>query len=789
MLVARHTSRMFALLLVVCCLATQTVAQPVLNLPSGGPIAGQAPEEQAPPAEPIAKKRAENAELLRVAQRKLDAASPTDPDAAQDVALFKTVEAALARQEAVQTEIEDLKARQKTLKADLQVLRASGVDPSTRYSFPQFYQLKDELAAEQARMTVTAAKVGIATADLERATQFADERQRKRRLAQEALDTAKDGDDTAELATAADQAVQAVKLAEEIVTLRKLELQRCELSREVQALAVQLLEEKIARAAQHVSFSEDEFKQQQAKIKQQVTKIGQQLNSAEQQRTEAQNKWALAKKRIEEESGDTAVVAEQLEAWRRGVEKSQDEIELLNSQRQQLELLRLAWTRRYQIANTPVQSDSSGPPDEWNKWRRQTKDMLQELARQSRAQIDRLDLVRKDIATVTKKLDGAKEGPPESVVWIDRQRTYLGDLLSLNESHLVAIESSRRVHEKLIDDIDQRVQPTSLKQWAVTASQPLLSGWESVWKYELYHVGDPPNDRPITVQKLVTALLIFIVGLTAARMLAALFAFRMLKRVRLSKDATAVIKTLAFYILLLVVVLAALKWAEVPLTAFTILGGALAIGVGFGSQAIINNFLSGLIMLAERPVRLGERIVFGNYDGTVEEVGFRSTKLRTLTDNLVTIPNSSLINESIENIGRRRTIRRLMNVTITYDTPRDRVLAAVQAIRDILAEKGIREPIHPIVGFEQFPPRVYFNDYNAESLNIQVVYWYAPPDWWPYMEHSERVNMRIMEEFERLGVEFAFPSRTLYLAGDLRRELAVRLLPEQATQDAAGPYG
>jgi small-conductance mechanosensitive channel len=77
------------------------------------------------------------------------------------------------------------------------------------------------------------------------------------------------------------------------------------------------------------------------------------------------------------------------------------------------------------------------------------------------------------------------------------------------------------------------------------------------------------------------------------------------------------------------VVLQAMRTVEIDLTAFTIVGGALAIGVGFGSQALINNFIGGLIMLAERPVRLGERITFGGTDGVVEDVGFRCTKLRT----------------------------------------------------------------------------------------------------------------------------------------------------------------
>jgi MscS family membrane protein len=189
----------------------------------------------------------------------------------------------------------------------------------------------------------------------------------------------------------------------------------------------------------------------------------------------------------------------------------------------------------------------------------------------------------------------------------------------------------------------------------------------------------------------------------------------------------------------------------------------LAIGVGFGSQALINNFIGGLIMLAERPVRLGERITFGGTDGIVEDVGFRCTKLRTSSDHLLTIPNSTLVNESIENIDRRRTIRRKTNIAVTYNISREALAGAVQVLRDILEEPEIRERIHPIVGFEEYLPRVFFSEFAAESLIIQIVYWYAPVDWWAYMEHSERVNFRIMEEFERMGIEFAFPSKTSFV--------------------------
>jgi small-conductance mechanosensitive channel len=269
----------------------------------------------------------------------------------------------------------------------------------------------------------------------------------------------------------------------------------------------------------------------------------------------------------------------------------------------------------------------------------------------------------------------------------------------------------------------------------------------------------------------IQGLATLILGWMLSRFASGVVADRLLKRFHLSKDATSAIRSLVFYGMLFAVALEAMRMVNVDLTAFTILGGGLAIGVGFGSQALINNFIGGLIMLAERPVRLGERITLSGVDGVVEDVGFRCTKLRTNSDHLLTIPNSTLVNESIENIDRRRTIRRKINLAVTYNISREALAGAVQTIRDILEEKDIRERIHPIIGFEEHAPRVFFSEFAAESLSIQVVYWYAPVDWWAYMEHAERVNFRIMEEFERLGIDFAFPSKTTYVKGSKKPAL------------------
>jgi small-conductance mechanosensitive channel len=641
--------------------------------------------------------------------------------------------------------------------------------------------LKDELAAERVRASLFDDKLAAAKVALEKAETAMQEGDKKLRQAQEAFDTAKDSPQAGELAAAADQARQASRLALETFTLRKREVAREQLAQEVQRLTVRICQERLARMSPLVVFSEADYQAQLddiTKKEESATRI-RASRQASQQNVNLQIQEA--QQLFDAETGDRTVLAEELAAHRRAHDKLSDEIDSLTQRLQRFAQLRVAWSRRFQIASA---NQSDADQQAWNQlkdWQKDTKAALDDLAAGLRTQILTMRDLRSTLTSLTKKADAAKNGPEGLLPWLDMQKSQVEAMLKIRERDMVMIETSRRVHEKLLEEIGSGVQALSPKTLA-------LGAWYQaglVWNYEIAAIGD----KAITVRKIVTGLSLFVGGWMLSRFLSAVFANRLLKRFRLSKDGIAAIRTLVFYAMLAIVSLMALRTVNVPLTAFTILGGALAIGVGFGSQALINNFIGGLIMLAERPVRLGEKIAFGSYSGVVEDVGFRCTRLRTDNDHLVTIPNSTLINESIENVARRRTIRRRMDVTITYDTPREKVIAAVQAIRDILEEKDIRERIHPIVGFEEFPPRVYFNDYNSESLNILVIYWYAPTDWWAYVEHSERVNYRIMEEFARLGVEFAFPSRTVYVKHLNGGAPAFEPSGNGSRAHAAGPYG
>jgi MscS family membrane protein len=208
-----------------------------------------------------------------------------------------------------------------------------------------------------------------------------------------------------------------------------------------------------------------------------------------------------------------------------------------------------------------------------------------------------------------------------------------------------------------------------------------------------------------------------------------------------------------------------------PLIASLGIGG---LAVALAAKESIANFFGTLTILFDKPFQVGERIVIDDCDGAVESVGFRSTRIRTLKGHLVTIPNEKVVNSTLENIGRRPHIRWLTNITITYDTPPDKVEKAVKIIEDILENhEGMNK---------DFPPRVYFNNFNDCSLNIMVIVWYHPPNYWDCQAWIQKTCLKIMREFEKQGIEFAFPTQTVYLANDEKRQLKLQLLSGENVQ-------
>lgn len=202
-----------------------------------------------------------------------------------------------------------------------------------------------------------------------------------------------------------------------------------------------------------------------------------------------------------------------------------------------------------------------------------------------------------------------------------------------------------------------------------------------------------------------------------------------------------------------------------------IFGAALALA----AQDTLKNLLGTIVLFGDKPFRVGERIMFASFDGFVEDIGLRSTRIRLLSGHLVTVPNSHLAGSDIENVSSRPNIRRVGEISIPLDTPVAKVEKAVAIIREALSNHEGMDA--------KYPPRVHFAEINPAAFMIQFYCWYSPADFWKFRDFSERVNFVIFHEFEKHGIQFSLPLRhTFWKFDDEQGPVDVRIL-----QDGADP--
>lgn len=188
--------------------------------------------------------------------------------------------------------------------------------------------------------------------------------------------------------------------------------------------------------------------------------------------------------------------------------------------------------------------------------------------------------------------------------------------------------------------------------------------------------------------------------------------------------------------------------------------GLLA-GLGLGGLAfalaakdMVQNLFGSVTILLDRTFTVGDWIVIGDHEGTVESIGFRSTRLRTFYNSLVTIPNSRFITADVDNMGERRYRRMKATYGVTYDTPPDKIEAFCEGLRELVRQ-------HPYMRKDYF--HIYFNSFGASSLDILVYVFWETPDWATELAERHRFLLDSLRLAHRLGVEFAYPTQTLYL--------------------------
>ena len=256
----------------------------------------------------------------------------------------------------------------------------------------------------------------------------------------------------------------------------------------------------------------------------------------------------------------------------------------------------------------------------------------------------------------------------------------------------------------------------------------------------------------ITLGSVLGLFSILLVGYALSSVIRFLLREELLKRLHLKRGLPELISTTLHYLLLLLVLLFAVNAGGVALNKFTVLTGALGVGVGFGLQNIINNFVSGLILQFERPIRIGDVVDLGaGVSGPVTRIGIRSSTVQTFQGAEVIIPNASFISGNVTNWTLSESKRRLeLPVGVAYGTD-------AKLVKELL-ERPARQ--HPDV-LTSPEPEAFFMGFGESALNFELRFWVMQES--NTVKVKSEVALEVMRLLDEAGIEIPFPQRDLRL--------------------------
>ncbi len=290
--------------------------------------------------------------------------------------------------------------------------------------------------------------------------------------------------------------------------------------------------------------------------------------------------------------------------------------------------------------------------------------------------------------------------------------------------------------------------------------EKLLEIFPAFWSFILFNV----DKNPITVGKLLIGLSFLIGGYIAIRLLVSYFEHRVLSRLDIEVPKRYTIKVLLSYTLISLLFLFTLYLIKIPLTVFTVVGGAIALGIGFGAKNIMNNFISGIIIVIEHPIRIGDLIEIENLKGIVDDVGFRATTIKTLDNTHVIIPNSAILERNVLNWTLSdKVIRSKIQVGVAYGSP-------VKKVEEILL--NIAENHTRILTYDKDQkPIVFFSDFGDNSLIFTLNYWTAVESIFDIKKVASELRFEINKKFNEDGIIIAFPQMDLHVKTPIGVEL------------------
>ncbi len=259
------------------------------------------------------------------------------------------------------------------------------------------------------------------------------------------------------------------------------------------------------------------------------------------------------------------------------------------------------------------------------------------------------------------------------------------------------------------------------------------------------------NQRPITITSIIVGIIILLIFVFFSKALRKIIKTKVFPKYALDEGIQLAILRVAHYLLVGLGIIVAVQSIGLNLTSLAVVFGLLSVGIGFGLQNVASNFVSGLIILFERPIKIGDRITIGDVWGDVMNISLRATLIRTIDNISIIVPNSEFIASRVINWSHRDPkIRVHVAVGVAYGSDVPLVIKSLFEVAENHPEV-LKDPL----------PKVWFNEFGNSSLNFELLVWI--PD--PKRKHDiiSELNKGIDEIFRKNKIQIPFPQRDLHI--------------------------
>ncbi len=697
-----------------------------------------------------------------------------------------------------------LQTQQKQYADELANFKSGSIDK--KVSYIELDRTREELNVESLRGETLNTKIQLAQSSLNQAKKTYKEKQTK----VQQLNAQPEAERGTTYPYQSALAEAEVRLATETLFLHTIETKNEERAKSVYQTYLELLKQRIDYMEKHATFSFEDLGAQQKRIDKDIFSINQELKKLKDQQSVLQNLLSNVQNQRVMAQGDKQRVLEAEEnARRHEVESLQTKIDHLTIYLVMLEDQKTAWQRRYSIFNFDVEKS------ELDKWRSETREKITTLNNQEQILTFQINDWQNRLITLNNTITTTTDAPEGLVPWLTRYQKSLQQSIEDLRTHQQRIESTRRLLNRLIDEINEDTAKLTLQERIrIILDTEYYHNRLTTWLYalitavilffiflfirrmlvaRLQHFANKDknslaNFSVVSIQK-THPLFLFILAIYLASLILTIdqnirkdylnfilqvaliiqgaiwisifvrtwifrFLLRKTKRDEASLGAISIfnfISQMAIWSITVLLVLQSLGQDVTTLIAGLGIGG---VAVALALQNILGDLFSSLSIVLDRPFVVGDFIIFDNFTflGTVEQIGIKTTRIRSLTGEQIICSNSDLLSTRIRNFKRMRERRVLFQIGVVYQTSAEQLQKIPTMIRETI--EGIDQ-----TRFD----RAHFSKYGDFALIFEIVYYVLDPDYNLYMDIQQRINLEIFNKFKQEGIEFAYPTQSIFL--------------------------